>query len=202
MPTSFSETLQLVTMLSRNQLIFVISCISFSIAFSIYVSATILRVIDRQKYYMAQLMEFVDDKLYSIQRVSISRFEKHLRDTNSFDNNIMIAFQSLVHSSLFTRTRERVKMAIHKNGFHSLTSARLDRYLRIVGLRLRNKNQNDMMADARELADLIRVTNDIRCTEQEAVACWGEIVQMSKDLRADEIKDTLKIIFFWRLKDD
>jgi len=194
--------MQVVNLLSKNQLIFIVSCFLFSISFAIYVSLTIVKVIERQKYYMAQLMEYVDDVLYSLQRTGMVRFEKYLHDNNIYDARTVMAVQAILHNSLFTRTRERIKLYLYRDGSHSKRGDDLEHYINLIGARLRNKNQSDLELNSRDLISLVRLTNDIRDTESEIISVWGDIVKTAKQLRREEIRDVLKIIFFWRLKND
>lgn len=202
MVINFEETMQVVNLLSKNQLIFIVSCFLFSISFAIYVSLTIVKVIERQKYYMAQLMEYVDDVLYSLQRTGMVRFEKYLHDNNIYDARTVMAVQAILHNSLFTRTRERIKLYLYRDGSHSKRGDDLEHYINLIGARLRNKNQSDLELNSRDLISLVRLTNDIRDTESEIISVWGDIVKTAKQLRREEIRDVLKIIFFWRLKND
>jgi len=169
---------------------------------AVYVAVIVFKLFDLNRYYMAMLMERVDDILFSRQRASTIRFEAFLREQGVYDEDLLLAFKAILHSALFTRTRERIKLAIHRNGFYKKRGKALKDYIRLIGERLYYKNQSDMMSDALHLGALIRASNVTRCTVDEAVADWCAIVTYAKQLRRELIKDFLKLLFFWGVQKD
>jgi hypothetical protein len=169
---------------------------------AVYVAVIVFRLFDLNRYYMAMLMERVDDVLFSRQRASTERFEAYLRAEGLYDEDLLLAFRSMLHSALFTRTRERIKLAIHRNGFYKKKGKKLTAYIHLIGERLYYKNQSDMMSDALHLGALIRASNSTRCTLEEAIADWGDIVTYAKRLRLELTGDFLKLLFFWGVQKD
>lgn len=192
MPT-WDQVIQILDRLTVNQ-VTTFLVVTLLMVYFLFLGYRIYKI---HQYYTSVFMEFVEDELYSIHRLSSERVRQLIKDTEWSESPFfMVAYKGVLHTALFMRTKTRIKRMHQQNGYHHLTGDDLKQYKIKMGKRLKNKNQSDMLSLSENLYDFIDSTHHVRFSYNESIETISRIID--EDIRLDKLKKKaiFKAIFF------
>ena len=181
-----------------------------SMVAGLYLIIIFNRLLARKHYYTARYMRFVRNKLKVVVTNTTAKFNKlyveYLKSKpnsmgcielscgykkRSFEHSLMLSMKDI---------SDDLKLARHANGYHSLSSYKLKKYIEELSFNLLNSSRDFIKQHNPELYDFIIWSESKRFSLKETIELVTELVEYDIRLHNEEKADMLKALAFIKFK--